>query len=1173
MSDSELSEFEPYDCLDDLAADLERYTQSQLNNDRISTWADKSSPFFNREWKDVRGFEDEKDPRGKIAIQIRPKRGSDGNSPIDKSDLKKMTLRAPSIEERMAKFDSSLHRDFKIQKKSLVSVKPAQSVTRSPPSYEDDMETIELNRKQRFRVASDAFKTTDKQEEIANNAARKSSFTSDNLGLHVVGQSRSAIHKNHESSLIDHSKEDRPDSARVSVNSSALRRLKMHSTDGGDDFPVRRKLSQGRKSLSPAVEYQQQHSRHGPSERFEGGKQTKGWLGQETDRIVHRSSGDQILDRTKNSPHFNYSTQSDLRLSSSSKVAAVIKEGIQGQGSHSVAQQLTGVNTQLPREKVRSAKGGIYFPSQLVRSQSFGEDHNITNNVTSAILQRELKNKSADAGKSPANDLSSQTERASGGIYSIKHKKRAGIVSDGRGLEASVTNSIITTRKGERVADITRSTGNKIQEQLRTDRSTHNSQRTDNPGVIYSNQKAHGSISQNTENNLIKSQTSVPRVRKNSLGLLEPRKIISSSGPDRGKLVEKNNNTVWITDSASGSSEEERTIETDSSTTSSVIDERRRRRLVKRSRKRGLNTRKSQISQLLDREISAIESQTSDDGTSRASIDDNLTDILSPDEGLGKINSRESYKRARQIFEKSKPAEPQRATPKNNFIARIQDQQNVPKENVEVHTKLKEQSPPFTHTENHTAMSTVHTNRTSFTNTGIEGRNSHEAYKPHRKSSGGTFSGVAKISKITIPSLQLRSFNAPGRARYTSDTESYATHSKILSDPFSLGRRSFRDNNLGFSDGEHELTARLERSEEMFEEQAFDDHSLGFDRRCYTLPRNLGRKKMKENPFQLNLPGRRFRDVLDVQCNSQSSIEDVSVKSFPLTMKDLSPSRIQSRSAGNIGIDPMVGYGTVLENTYEPRTDNSLSMDNNFKRSLDADKNQIQAGNFTRIVSKDCSNTPSGFSPTANGVPEGITSPIETSAPSPFLVELLAPPDNFKDSPDERVSEELIEEKIEEAVESSPLIREDMKPLSMINHSIANETSKMLEKARGRPPITESTVSDKSHDRAGSPRRRPSYIKAQVSDSILWTEGEQNAEQKEVTSNKTTDEPSEMLVEEPASMIIANEEKETADQKKKRSRPRIPPTLGPVQPVFDEIVTVTSPGIEPSSPGMIFYNF
>ena len=1167
MSDSELSEFEPYDCLDDLAADLERYTQSQLKNEEARDLYDQSSPIFNKEWKGSKGYGDERDLPGKIAIQIRPKRVVSDISPINNPDPKKMSSRAPSIEERMAKFDVSLHRDFKVQKKSLVSMDTTHSAKRRPPSYEDDMENIELVGMQRSRVRTDNFKTADKKEEIANNAARKSSLTSDNLGLHV-GQSRSGVHKNHESSLSDHSKEGRQDVTNVNSYSSTGRRTKMHSVDGGDDFPVRRKSSQGRKSLSPAVEYQQQHSRLGTAERLEGGKQTHSWREPDGDRVVHRSSGEKIIDRTKSVPHYPYSKKFDLRLSSSAKVAAVINEGIRGQESHSLAQQLSGVNTQLPREKVRSVKGGIYFPSQVVRSQSSGEDRHIKSTVAPEFLQRDLKSISTDAGKSPANEQSNQAERGNSGLYLIQHKKRSGLANDGRSVESGIKQSIKTSRKNDRIGDLARNGGNNVPEQLRIDRSIHNSQRTDNnPGVIYASSKAHVNISQNTENNLIKSQTSASRVRKNSLGLLEPRKSISSSGLDRGKLVEKNNNTVWITDSASGSSEEERTIETDSSTTSSVIDERRRRRLVKRSRKRGLNTRKSQISQFLDREISAIESQTSDDGTSRASVDDNLTDILSPDEGLGKINSRESYKRARQIFEKSKPIEPQRITPKNNFLARVQEQQNVPKENGAL-KKLKDQSPQFTLIENHTAMSTVHTSRTSFMNAGLEGGNNHETFKPHRKNSGGTFTGVAKVSKITIPSLQLRSFNTTPRARYTSDTESYAAQSKMLSDPFGLGRKSFRDNNLGFSDGEHELTARMERNEEMFEDQSFDDQVIGFDRRSYTLPRNIGRKKMKESPFQLNLPGKKRRDMMDMQCNSQSSIEDVSVKSFPFTIKDLSPNRMQSRSAGNISIDSMIGYGTVHENAYGQGSENRLDVDNSFTSSLSSHNNKNADGDCTQEAAKDCSNMPAGFSAVDKDVAEEIMSPVETPTSSPFLVELLAPPDSFKDSPDEQVSEELIEEKVEETVESEALISKEITPLSMVNHSIANETSEMLEKARGRPSVTESAVIDKSHDRAGSPRRRPSYVKAQVGDSILWTEA-QSVQQKEIIASRTEEESSEMLVEDQSLVNVAGGERETADQKKKKLRPRIPPTLGPVKPVFDDILTITSPGKEPPSPGMI----
>jgi len=1146
MSDSELSEFEPYDCLDDLAADLERYTQSQLNNEEARGLNGQDNPIFHREWKGDKGTIDEREARGKIAIQIRPKRGPDDNSPIDRAELKKMSSRAPSIEERMAKFNTGMQRDFKLQKKTS-------------QSYEDELERIELARKERSRLTSDNFKTVDKREEITNNANRKSSFPSDKVELRI-GQNRSGVHKNHESRLSDHSKELRQDLANVGVNSASGRRSKMHSVDGGDDFPVRRKSSQGRKNLSPAVDYQQPHSRLGSAERLDGVKQPHSWLGSDENRVVHRSSGDQVRDRATTLPHYIYSKKPDLRLSSSAKGAAVIKEDIQG--PHSLAQQSTGVNAQLPREKVRAAKGGSYFPSQVARSQSSGDEHHITGTVSSGYLQRELKILSTDAGKSPANEQPNKVERGSSRIYSLQNKKRPVIINDFRGVEVSPRHAIRTSRKTERNGEFLGNGGSIVQEKVRTDRSTHNTQRSDNPGVIHAN-RAYVNISQNAENSLIKSQAS--RVRKNSLGLLEPRKILSNSGSDRGKLVEKNNNTVWLTDSASGSSEEERTIETDSSTTSSVIDERRRRRLVKRSRKRGLNTRKSQLSQFIDREISAIESQTSDDGNSRASVDDSLNDILSPDEGLGKIDSRESYKRARQIFEKSKPPEPQRINSKNSLVANTRDQQNVPKENG-AHTSLKEQTPQFTLIENHTAMSTVHTSRASFINTSLEGKNNVENVKAQRKNSGGTFTGVAKVSKITIPSLQLRSFNTNGRTRYTSDTESYAAPSKISSDPFGFGRKNFRDKASGFSDGEHELTARMEKNEDLLEDQSIDDHLFGYERKSYTLPRNIGRKKMKESPFQLNLPGKKRRDGIDMQCNSQSSIEDVSVKSFPLSMKDLSPSRIQSRSAGNICIDSMVGYGTVHENPYGQSTDSPLDIDNSFPSSLSAHNDKIDDSSSMPELTKACSNMSESFSADDKDVTEEVLSPVEASVSNPFLVELLAPPDSFKDSPDEQVSEELVEEKVEETVESQALLAKEVTPLSMINDSIANEASEILEKMRGRQPASESVDLDKGHDRAGSPRRRPSYVKAQVSDSILWT-GSKSVMQQEIVGGKVIEEPSEMAVEEQSLVNVADGEKETADQRKnKKLRPRIPPTLGPVKPVYDDILAIAALGKEPPSP-------
>eukprot|EP00795_Rhopilema_esculentum_P000811 gene811-10548_t len=1166
MTDSDLSEFEPYDCYDDLEADLERYTQSQTQDPKIPGWKGNNDPSLKREELQKMVAFDQRDPRGKIAIQILPKTALENTSSKEKNELRKLSRRAPSIEERMAKFAVNLPRELKTTSKSLTkkSPPPAHGL---PPCNEDDKPILELNRKQRFRLVSDTLKPNHSTEEISTNAARKSNFISDNFGLSVVEHSRSGVHKNHESSLNDHIKEDRSDSSPENAKSTH-HRLKMQPVDGAE-FPFRRKTSQGRKGLCPADEYQQQLSRFGTKERLEGGKQTQDWIEQDGDHSGHQKITDQITDRSKNLSYYGYNKKADIRLSSSAKVAAVIKEGIREQGTRSLTQQLTGASTQLSREHIRTAKGGIYFPPQLQRSKSFEVDPGKRSILKSGFVQKDIDKITADAaGKSPIKDLSSQTERASIGIYSGQHKVRSQASDDGRNLKGT-SNTGFSSRKSEKVfGDVVKSENSKLSELLRSDRSTHSLQRPGNPGVVYSPTKIHGNTFQNIDNSSIKSQAFVARARKNSSGFVEPRKIISAGGTDRGKLVEKNNNTVWNTDSGSGSSEEERTIETDSSTTSSVIDERRRRRLVKRTRRRGLNSRKSQLSQFIGREVSAIESQTSDDGTSRPSVSDTLNDALSPDESIGKINSRESYKRAKQIFEKHRSnQDPQRATPKGAFTNRTVEQQVQAQENATKYSDLNGQSPPFSHTEDHTAMSTIHSNRGPFTNSSNEARNGHEPFKNHRKHSGGTFSAVAKVSKITIPSLQLRNLNTPNRPRYTSDTESYAGHAKILSDPFSLGRRSFRDNNLGFSDGEHELTARLERNEEFYEEQSFDDSS--FDRRCYTLPRNMGRKTMKASPFKLNLPGRSLQEPLDVQCNSQSSIEDVSVRSFPLTQKDFSPNRIQSRSAGYIGIDPLFSSEHVLANAANQQTTTSpTGMKNHFNIASTHSK-PIESEIFAKEESIVNSNAERIFYPETKSETRTVNSSIANSIPSPFYAELLAPPDNFKDSPDERVLEDLSVEKPVEKMNSPTHSKEERTTNSVLSSSPVNESSKSTERTRGRPPVIESAVTDKSHERAGSPRRRPSYVKAQFSDSMFWSETKsdsENHEKRETVPASTESVPEMFKAVEPQPVELASTAKDSVDQKKKRARPRIPPTLGPLKPSFDDLIAIPIPDQDFPSP-------
>lgn len=1180
MSDSEeLSEFEPYECLDDLAADLERYTRAQKNDDRRPV-IQRCHSDFEREGRGNRfgsfGSSDEKDLRGKIAIQIRPKHSREGAIPVCKPEMKKIPFQVPTIEERLSKFSTGRSVGAPLSGKPQHVVNSPPLAHRSPPRVEGDIEIVELNRKQRFRLASDTFKTKRETEEVANSSERKLSLISDNLGLQVVGQSRSVAYKHRESSLSDHNRDDSGDARKENVKSIS-RRPKMQSSDGGE-FQVRRKSSLGRKNASPAVDSQQKHSRFGVTEREEGGKQTQSWTEQRDDP---EKINEQIRDRSKPLSHYGYK-KPDLRLSSSTKVAAIINQSqaaSQAQASSTTKQQLTSANTQLPpREKSRSVLGASHFTPQHQRSQSLGDPRNTGIRPTSSSLftHRDSGKSTTDAaGKNPGKDLVNQSLSSSVGVYSssshkeLKQQRAQTIIGqtfDEIRNNKSNSHSGYLSRKstGSSVRDGANSEIAKISEQLNTDRSTHNLQKVIKPGVNYTSSQVHGNISsiasQNTAQSLVKSLSLSSRLRKSNSGFVESQKSRPNDVSERGKFVEKNNNTVWITDSGdSGSSEEDRTIETDSSTTCSLIDERRRRRLVKRTKKRSQSNRKSQISQILSREVSAIESQTSDDAASRASVDDSLTDVLSPEESQGKISSSESYKRARQIFETNK-LEPQRAASNSGYTAR-KTELVEPNEIVPKYASIDEQNPPFAPEEDNAAMSTVHSSLTSFSNVSRESRNGRDPFKNPRKHSQGTFSAVAKVSKITIPSLQLKSFPAPNRNRHTSDTESYMGHSKMVADPFGLGRRSFRDNNLGFSDGEHELTARLEKSEEYYEEQAVDDQAM-YDRRCYTLPRNIGRKKMKENPFQLTLPTKKSRELLsDSQFNSQSSLEDLIMSPTPFSPKDLSPNKIQSRSAGNIGVDQ-----SMLQSDSSP-----LQLSRKFESSFGSPTNVVESPVFLEKESVVCANDKPVFSPIEKSKEGGKTTPSSAKLSSPFFPLLIAPPDNFKDSPDEKVpEEELVIEKEVSTVESSnfPVTRPSSAPL--VKSGIPNETSSpSIERRRGmHVSIPETKDLEKSHERDGSPRRRPSYLQAQFSESMFWTAAPSDKQNVLSAQSRSEENMPMPEVRESHSEDVAPEVKETGEQKKKRGRPRIPATLGPLKSVFDDVEPAISPDKEASSPGM-----
>ena len=752
MSDSESSEFEPYESFDDFAADLERFTQSQIesyNNNNDLKWRNSDTSQVGRYRK--MGVKDDTD-RGKIAIQIKPKHSNALTGHVDRSEVNKFPMRSTSIEERLAKFSSTeTSPEFQVAP-NIPSIR-AKSLQKGAG---EDVETVELYRRQRFRIASDAFKMTQAKDEESNKLIRQNSFSSDSpvlaSELRRVSQTRPVvIHKSHETSLIDHTKDEtRSRDFSKEINKSSSPRRPMMPSEEQEQFSLRRKSSQAKKSLSPVIDYQgpqQALNRFGMSDRKNAAKQTQQWSEQdETDEPVQQKSNSLIRERVKILSTFG-TKQPDTDLAGSSRItenSSAIQATRENSSSNSFSSsklhQLTGAISSFQREKPQQGpRGGIYFPSKLRGFKSEDTDRNITR-------------------ASPNTDFKF------------------------------------------------------CQVEISSDKKVHK-----NPGIVHAE------------------------------------KLRPTSSANRGVVVE-NNNIVWVTDSATGSSDEERYIETDSSTTTcNVIDERRRRRLVKRSKKRGQANRKSQLSQFVGREVTAIESQTSDDGASRASpsINQEIEDVISEeDEEEEELSPKESYKRARQIFEIQKPGPKSTGLEPKPLLRTVPNVGKTGYEITEVN-KLVESGLPSkdnscSTSEKVLVMSTMHSSLTSFSAVDLENRNVPESFKRTKKvrGRGGAFSAVAKVSKITIPSLQMRSFNPPGKYRHNSDTESYVGQSKILSDPFNLGRSRFRDNNQGFSDGEHELTARLEKNEELLNDAETNSNSFDYGRRCYTLPRNMGGKKI-----------------------------------------------------------------------------------------------------------------------------------------------------------------------------------------------------------------------------------------------------------------------------------------------------------------------------------------
>eukprot|EP00794_Sanderia_malayensis_P007578 gene7578-8417_t len=1079
MSETESSEFEPYDCFDDFEADLERFTRSQPaetteNYDHQGMkyeTTSQSTSLSRRNMGFMRG--EEADNRGKIAIQIKPKRSTNGSGFQDRSEAKTLPRRGPSIEERLAKFTSATSSEAQV---SSTTLKPTRSRKLSNPERGEFTSTSQtadhLFTKHRFRAAADTFKDLQGKDENANTIARKNSLDSEILS--AASQSRLVTHKSHEIKPIDHTKDEMSRRSRNSdrtgetsvVICSPSRRPVMQQQDEQEKLSHRRKAGQAKIPSPTVIDYpepQQALSRLGVSDRKNTAKQTQQWSGQEAEQGSHlqRNSNSLIREQqgSKTLPHHHITKPSGLKTFSTSAVN-----------------------------------------SNKITSVQSSKNRSLSNSCNSSKLQQ------FSAAISSSQREQTQQGPRGGNFYLTKLNSSLKSTDQNQSHILSPPSSAPLLRKAEAGSWISPSS------QKSPTRST------------------------------LRSESSSPNV-------VSPR-------------LEKNNNIVWITDSATGSSDEDRIVETDSSTTTScsVIDERRRRRLVKRTKKRSQANRKSQLSQFIGREVSAIESQTSDDGASRASpsVNENIEDVISPDEDIEELSPKESYKRAKQIFEKEKPVLDSK--PLLKTVPKVQ------KTGYEIATVDKIIKPVLTDTKTREStparsqsMSALHTSYISMSAMDLETTNLSDGLKRGKKNRNA-FSAVAKVSKITIPSLQMRNFSPPGKYRHNSDTESYAGPSKILSDPFNLGRRGYRDNNLAFSDGEHELTARLEKNEEQDGDSSFDP-----SRRCYTLPRNLGKKKMKQNPFQLNLKGKmKGKDYLDIQSNSQSNIEDANLKvmSF-LSMKDSVTNRIQSKSTGCIGIEGNKIQKDIIADDMssadlQSGTESSSTLtDINVKTEMDflfpVPQHKVDLNDSNEIISEN------DVLVEEVAIANHIT---ELQSSDAYFPDVIAPPDSFRDQPAENnitanaeVEKEILEREINELSEelistSSPLGDESFK-----SHKIANDTSAELERVRGRQILN--SQQDEDHDRGESPRRRPSYLKAQFSsETLFWPEAGSQGVLSDESSNLASNlKMPATIMEDQAAVLSPSEEKDSlTGQKKKRARPRIPSSLEPIKSSAGDLI-------------------
>ena len=252
-----------------------------------------------------------------------------------------------------------------------------------------------------------------------------------------------------------------------------------------------------------------------------------------------------------------------------------------------------------------------------------------------------------------------------------------------------------------------------------------------------------------------------------------------------------------------------------------------------------------------------------------------------------------------------------------------------------------------------------------------------------------------------------------------------------------------------------------------------------------------------------------------------------------------------------------------------------LHLNTKFENSFGSPTHVVESPIFLEKENVVCTNEKPVFSPIEKSKDSGKTTPSSAKLSSPFFPLLIAPPDNFKDSPDEKMpEEELIIEKEVSTVESSnfPVTRASSAPL--VNSGIVNETSSpSIERRRGmHVSIPETKTSEKTHERDGSPRRRPSYLQAQFSESMFWS-AEPNDNQNVFSSaqSRSAEDVQVAEVKESHSEDVVPEIKETGEQKKKRGRPRIPPTLGPLKSSFDDVEPAVSPDKEVSSPGKFHF--